>query len=451
MTSLIWEAAHLAGLVNHFPRIDTDGDGSITSEEMVAAWRKHQEGPEEYTNYYRLIDSLQEYLGSKGTNCLDCPVNISKLGQLSLQRRNEEITVWNAGMNHPNKESFPPSLILPGQFCYPPTSPDQDQDQLWEGREVPRSLKERCDFERLEVGSLSPEAFREEFLKKERPLILKNVTEGWLAELYWSSKEALVERYRGASFFVGQSPPADVMSETTSISDFLHYMGAEGTKGSLHPRYLWDDVNYWVKYNNVTALRHPLEDTEIPEVIAYLSRGLEGEGYRTRVKTASVTMGPACSGSEMHHHDDAFCVLVKGMKYWFLSRHDPSAGGIDMVSPNTAIGMLAKERGKEWWKGGKVDKDRLECVQHAGEFLYVPGQWYHSVFNLWPSAAINHEFSLETPPLNSSYDPRDYPAEDSHSIDHGEEDTFVPDNPSMELKVKAQIREDAESQQQQVI
>ena len=46
------------------------------------------------------------------------------------------------------------------------------------------------------------------------------------------------------------------------------------------------------------------------------------------------------------------------------------------------------------------------CVQHAGDMIYVPNTFQHLVLNLWPSAAVNHEFAHrdweETPELDTA-------------------------------------------------
>ena len=137
-----------------------------------------------------------------------------------------------------------------------------------------------------------------------------------------------------------------------------------------------------------------------------------------------MTIGPACSGSHFHAHDEAFCTLVHGLKYWVIrdlnenctnppvfgdlgevERHhayDPDPGCneryMDYTGPVEGhLRALRHRRGKEWWR--KKWPHQMECTQRPGDLIYVPQQYQHYIINLWPSAAMNHEFTLQEPSL----------------------------------------------------
>jgi len=61
------------------------------------------------------------------------------------------------------------------------------------------------------------------------------------------------------------------------------------------------------------------------------------------------------------------------------------------VHPADWIQKLKFQRGEEWWN--KRNLYQLECTQQPGDMIYVPADYGHLILNLWPSAAINHEFA----------------------------------------------------------
>jgi len=54
---------------------------------------------------------------------------------------------------------------------------------------------------------------------------------------------------------------------------------------------------------------------------------------------------------------------------------------------------LRRERGPEWWIGKQAGIS--ECVQQAGDVIFVLAGRSHYVINLWPSIATNHEMHDE--------------------------------------------------------
>jgi len=211
------------------------------------------------------------------------------------------------------------------------------------------------------------------------------------------------------------------------MSSFLDYMSSSDALNL--PRYIWDDANEKVRYQGGQVRhpsmedteanpnpnpdpnpnwRHPMEDTEVPDVIAHLGN-VQNEGSDDTLlgaKAASFTMGPACTGSYWHGHDDAFCVLVHGRKYWALSnetekinkmndvlRGDGSDGengygqtsnryGLgphDGLTSKSYINYLRSVRGIDWWKGegGDTGIEILECTQQPGDLIYIPRSYMH--------------------------------------------------------------------------
>lgn len=94
-------------------------------------------------------------------------------------------------------------------------------------------------------------------------------------------------------------------------------------------------------------------------------------------------VGPAGSGAPVHVHDDAINTLVYGRKRWVLV--PPHDAGFTRIHPG------------EWFE--KVLPDMLEigtaqeCIQEAGDAIYVPEGWGHGIQNLAESVGYARRFT----------------------------------------------------------
>ena len=81
----------------------------------------------------------------------------------------------------------------------------------------------------------------------------------------------------------------------------------------------------------------------------------------------------------MHYHSQALNALVRGSKKWFL-RH-PTFAHYDRTPVRE---WLRRKDGAAYAvRGAAEDRPPLiECVQRAGDILFVPSGWGHAVLNL---------------------------------------------------------------------
>eukprot|EP00808_Paulinella_micropora_P022723 g42600.t1 len=87
-------------------------------------------------------------------------------------------------------------------------------------------------------------------------------------------------------------------------------------------------------------------------------------------------MGPAGSGSPLHFHIPAWNALIVGRKYWTIYPSPVSlmsAGPRDVSVLETGANLLPKP-----W----------HCTQEAGDILFVPNAFVHSVMNLCDSVGV---------------------------------------------------------------
>jgi len=103
--------------------------------------------------------------------------------------------------------------------------------------------------------------------------------------------------------------------------------------------------------------------------------------------------GPG-SGAPPHYHEDAVNVLMHGRKRWWLQPPRwaeystvPAVSYVTHVLGSPAEAQPASAR------DAPAVPPPLQCVQEAGDVLYVPRGWGHAVLNLRTSVGYAVEFA----------------------------------------------------------
>jgi histone arginine demethylase JMJD6 len=91
----------------------------------------------------------------------------------------------------------------------------------------------------------------------------------------------------------------------------------------------------------------------------------------------------------MHFHGDAYNVLAHGLKAWYLLPPEqaqystvPALAYVQQLLPQL---QEAEGAGAHW-------QAPLQCLQAAGDVLYVPRGWGHAVLNLNTSVGYAGDF-----------------------------------------------------------
>lgn len=110
-------------------------------------------------------------------------------------------------------------------------------------------------------------------------------------------------------------------------------------------------------------------DGELPEGLVHelgrfvdCIRRIDARGFSPRKFT--LTIAETGFGIGMHKHNPAMFMLLQGRKKWYMAR----GGSLD-PSGETHPGFY-----------GELSSHK--CVQQPGEVLFVPGDWWHEIFNL---------------------------------------------------------------------
>ena len=101
----------------------------------------------------------------------------------------------------------------------------------------------------------------------------------------------------------------------------------------------------------------------------------------SRDEMALLSIGAHSSGAHFHQHSDAWNCVVYGRKRWGLI---PPAAEYRSPTDSSAV----------WWETiqPRLRASRYpylhECVQEAGDLLYVPTAWLHTVYNLATTVSV---------------------------------------------------------------
>ncbi|KAK3255452.1 hypothetical protein CYMTET_35364 [Cymbomonas tetramitiformis] len=104
------------------------------------------------------------------------------------------------------------------------------------------------------------------------------------------------------------------------------------------------------------------------------------------------SIGPRGAGAHYHMHDAAWSALIYGQKLWTLL--PPSQGLVSNV-PSIRMHQQASPgagHGAAATRSQRVGP--LRCSQRAGDLIYVPDLWAHSVLNIRASVGMAYELEL---------------------------------------------------------
>jgi len=284
--------------------------------------------------------------------------------------------------------------------------------------QTPRKSTHRCgDFEAVvrqaparpdEMGGQLPYVhereigdveFAQSFLIPNRPCMVRGCSSAWGAARKWNSPSELGKWYGGIELrlteVVGSSAEAGCRPVRIPLANYLPY--ASGNKADF-PWYAFDD-----DFGCDSARAALLRDFETPRFFrddCYAVAPIVRE--RMFPKNTFFVVGGARTGTVMHvdpHETSAWNTLLCGRKRWILI---PPTDDDETLE---AIGLDRNYRAKappcQWWAdtypelvatGAASRVGAIECIQEAGDTIYVPRGWWHTVLNLDVTIAITANF-----------------------------------------------------------
>lgn len=114
---------------------------------------------------------------------------------------------------------------------------------------------------------------------------------------------------------------------------------------------------------------------------------------------AFLTLGGPRSGTQFHAHGPAFLLLAAGKKRWYLHRpgHFPNASVAALHRAMTVFESKVLPNMKS---------PPLQCVQSAGDAIFVPDGWSHASINV--EATLGVAWQRTTSEINSCTSGQDY-------------------------------------------
>lgn len=226
------------------------------------------------------------------------------------------------------------------------------------------------------------------------PVVLRNLTNGWLAHSMWT-KDSLMERF------------GDRIIRTGSASSIVYSAGHAEVGVTLRSILTNLTDSKFVFDTTVLSVIPELNDHfTVPTMFADWDTP---EGEAAHSLWHMLSLGPSRAGLPFHNHGKTWIAVVHGSKYWFI--YPPGTGpprSVDLLfSPTHSTldwlqgsypKILQQTQAKAPTGGaeGRYAGYRpLECLQRAGDVMFLPSMWTHATLNIGDTIAIGGQQYLE--------------------------------------------------------
>jgi len=141
----------------------------------------------------------------------------------------------------------------------------------------------------------------------------------------------------------------------------------------------------------------------------------------------AISIGSDLQGLTFHHHREAWNVVIFGAKRWILWDFARWKDTGDMQWKLTRDWRnSAHVTGAEWIRRLYPEPERKEeirnfghdCIQHAGDMMFVPHRWMHMVVNIGDTVSVISEVGLG---IGEGKKPDDFLHDPDESSDDEEE------------------------------
>eukprot|EP01052_Picozoa_sp_SAG31_P024170 SAG31_NODE_2039_length_6594_cov_7.103926_1_plen_417_part_00 len=240
-----------------------------------------------------------------------------------------------------------------------------------------------CNILRLVAGpSLTTAQFDEAVRQPGLPAILTNVSTHWAAHAKWSwdhIRQVAGDNEVGTKFAAVAVGRGAAIAERGLAAASLPSLGAfvdqhvlnRSNAAEADPLYVFDP-DFFHRVTLSAAAAALAADFTLP---------IE---YFPSFRSATLVAGPTGSGLGFHAHGEAVNVLIRGAKRWFAY----APGRLSL-----AMRMNVSLSGKGWHDSAYDSlpanaKPDVDCVQNAGEVMYLPARWKHATWNLEPALGL---------------------------------------------------------------
>lgn len=228
-------------------------------------------------------------------------------------------------------------------------------------------LHSDCDILRVDGRTLTRDKFES---LKDQPLLITGLMDDWPAQSRWR-KQSLISLYGhlqtpyGGASFISQYGPRDSNIQRISLETFIEERLPAGAFTFNHESGE-KELPFSVK-----------KDIRFPRVLSHLFRDSH----------IFFSLGSDKQGTSFHAHLADICAVVYGKKYWFF--YEPE-NMVKEVYDNAAF-LSPYTWFSHTYSNIPEEHEPLECVQNAGEIMYIPDFWHHSTMNIGETVAVGFE------------------------------------------------------------
>ena len=118
----------------------------------------------------------------------------------------------------------------------------------------------------------------------------------------------------------------------------------------------------------------------------------------------AISIGSDLQGLTFHHHREAWNVVIFGKKRWILWDHArwKDNDTLQLRTTRDWANNDAHVAGAEWIRRLYPEPEREyeirnhghDCIQHAGQMMFVPHRWMHMVVNIGDTVSVVSEVGL---------------------------------------------------------
>mmetsp|Transcript_74986 Transcript_74986/g.175989 ORF Transcript_74986/g.175989 Transcript_74986/m.175989 type:complete len:249 (+) Transcript_74986:2-748(+) len=234
----------------------------------------------------------------------------------------------------------------------------------------------RCDVDRRR--GLSATEFLEEYVDKNKPVLLEGALDGWPLWERWT-KQSLLQRHghvqvqvANSSHVVRQQQQLTTTTQHMTLREYVERYMEDESPVSDDPPYVFT--------------QHKLQDLSgdffALDYFDQTGRWTLTDSQRRSQTTFS--LGPRNAGASLHMHSNSWNALFYGRKRWLLVSPMEDWGYRHLSSSQWVQHALSKQTA-----------EIVECVQHAGDVMWVPAHWGHGVVNLEHSVGMSVEVGYD--------------------------------------------------------
>jgi hypothetical protein len=118
----------------------------------------------------------------------------------------------------------------------------------------------------------------------------------------------------------------------------------------------------------------------------------------------AISIGSDLQGLTFHHHNEAWNIVIFGKKRWILWDHArwKNNDTLQLRTTRDWANGDSHVAGAEWLRRLYPEPEREyeirnhghECIQHAGQMMFIPRRWMHMVVNIGDTVSVISEVGL---------------------------------------------------------